>query len=469
MTATRPYIYYDLAVSLCPKCLKRVYGKIIFEDNKVFMLKKCKEHGSFKVLIATDIEYYKKCRQYAKQSEMPCKFGTQVKYGCPYDCGLCTDHEQHSCSSVIEITDRCNLTCPTCYAGSSPSYGSHRTIAEIEKMLDIMVESEKEPDVIQISGGEPTIHPDFFKILDIAKTKPIKHILLNTNGIKIATEEGFAEKLAGYMPCFEIYLQWDSLNPDILKKLRGADLSDVRQKALAKLNELNISTTLVIVVEKNLNDHEIGDLVNFAMKQKCVRGVVFQPTQFAGRNENFNPETDRITPTEVRQKIIEQQNIFIDNDLIPVPCNPDALTMAYGLKINNEVHPLTRYIDPTKLLEASKNTIVFERDEKLRDKLIELFSTGNSPESSSKIFDSLMCCLPKIEAPANLKYENIFRILIMHFQDAYDFDVRAIKKSCVHIVHKDGRIIPFETMNLFYRNNEVYLKQLQKEDESFTF
>jgi len=469
MPAQRPYIYYDLTISLCPTCLKRVYGKIVFEDDNVFMLKKCKEHGRFKVLIATDVAYYKKCREYMKKSEMPYKFGTKVKYGCPYDCGLCEDHEQHSCSSVIEVTDRCNLTCPTCYASSGPNCGKHRSVEDIERMFDIMIESEKDPDVIQISGGEPTIHPHFFEILDIAKKKPFKHILLNTNGIKIATEDGFAQKLATYMPEFEIYLQWDSLNPDVLKKLRGADLSKIRKKALEKLNELNLSTTLVVVVQKGLNDDELGELVEFAMQQKCVRGITFQPTQFAGRNENFNPETDRITPTDVRTKIIEQQNTFTEKDLIPVPCNPDTLTMAYGLKIKDNVHPLTRYIDPAELLEESKNTIVFERDEKLKAKLVDLFSTGNSPERSSKIFGSLMCCLPKIAMPKNLKYDNVFRILIMHFQDAYDFDVRAIKKSCVHIVHKDGRIIPFETMNLFYRDNEDYLKTLQREDESFTF
>ncbi len=468
MTLQRPYVYYDLTISLCPKCLKRVYGKIVFENDKVFMIKHCKDHGTFKVLIATDVEYYKRCRLYMKQSEMPLKFAMPVKYGCPYDCGLCTDHEQHSCSAVIEVTDRCNLKCPTCYASSGPKCGDHRTLKEIEKMIDILIASEGEADVVQISGGEPTIHPQFFEILDMVKTKKIKHVLLNTNGIRIAHEQGFAERLATYMPQFELYLQFDSMRPEVLKKLRGTDLSEVRRKALEKLNKLNLSTTLVVVVEKGLNDDELGDIVNFAIKQPCVRGITFQPTQFAGRNENFNPETDRITPTEVRQKIIKQQKIFTEKDLIPVPCNPDTLIMAYALKYGGKTHALTRYIDPTALLEESKNTIVFERDEKLKKKLIQLFSTGNSPRTAAKTFGSMLCCLPKMVAPKNLKYDNVFRILVMHFQDAYDFDVRAIKKSCVHIVHKDGRIIPFETMNLFYRDNEEYLKKLQK-DAAFSF
>ena len=158
----RPYIYYDFTLSLCPECLKRVDAKIVFEDSKVFMLKNCSEHGFKKVLIATDVEYYKHTRNYNKVSEMPLKFNTSSHYGCPYDCGLCQDHEQHSCLTVVEITDRCNLSCPTCYAMSSPHYGRHRTVEEVERMLDIIVDNEGEPDVVQISGGEPTIHPDFF-------------------------------------------------------------------------------------------------------------------------------------------------------------------------------------------------------------------------------------------------------------------------------------------------------------------
>jgi 7,8-dihydro-6-hydroxymethylpterin dimethyltransferase len=435
----RPYTYYDFTLSLCPECLKRVDAKIVFEDNRVFMLKTCPDHGFQKVLIATDIEYYKNIRNYNKPSETPLKFNTKTHYGCPYDCGLCQDHEQHSCLTVIEITDRCNLSCPTCYAMSSPHYGRHRTVEEVEKMLDIIVENEGQPDVVQISGGEPTIHPDFFAILDIAKKKPIKHLMVNTNGIRIAKDFEFAKKLAGYAPDFEIYLQFDSFKPEVLKQLRGKDLTDTRIQALKHLNELNLSTTLVVTLQKGLNDDEIGKIIEFALQQKCVRGVTFQPTQIAGRN------------------------LFQPNDLVPVPCNPDALVMGYALKLGDKTFPLTRYIDPQILLDSSRNTIVYEQDEKLHGELLKIFSTGISVDRVEENMHQLLCCLPLIQAPG-LKYENLFRIIIMRFIDAYDFDVRAIKKSCVHIVHKDGRIIPFETMNLFYRDEkENRLKEIQNE------
>lgn len=450
---TRKYTYYDFTLSLCPECLKRIDAKIVFEDQKVYMLKRCPDHGASKVLIADDIAYYKNIRNYNKPSETPYLFNTKTHYGCPYDCGLCPDHEQHSCLTVVEITDRCNLTCPTCYAGSSPTYGRHRTLEEVKLMLDTIVKNEKEPDVVQISGGEPTLHPQFFEILDYAKTLPIKHLMLNTNGIAIAKDFEFAKRLKNYTPDFEIYLQFDSFEDTVLKSMRGAELSKIRTQALQHLNTLNLSTTLVVTLQKGLNDNEIGKIVEFALQQQCVRGVTFQPTQIAGRLDNFNSQTDRITLTEVRRKILEQTEIFESDDLIPVPCNPDALVMGYALKLNGNVLPLTRYINPTDLLDNSKNTIVYEQDEALQQKMFEIFSTGTSTDKASEKLHSLLCCLPFVEAP-DLGYDNLFRIIIMQFIDAHNFDVRAIKKSCVHIVNKDNKIIPFETMNLFYRDEK---------------
>ena len=451
---TRDYIYYDYTKSLCPECLELCDAKIVFQDAKVFMLKYCRTHGDSKVMIADDVEYYKQIRNFNKQSEMPLKFNSKVHYGCPYDCGLCTDHEQHSCLTIIEVTDRCNLSCPTCYAMSSPNYGRHRTLDEINRMMDVVVANEGEPDVIQISGGEPTVHPDFFKILDLAKTKPIKHLMVNTNGIRIAKDINFVEKLASYMPDFEIYLQFDSFSPEVLTKLRGEDLTEVRKKALENLNQFNVSTTLVVTLQKGLNDHEIGDILDFALKQKCVRGVTFQPTQVAGRNDNYSDQAGRITLTEVRRKIYEQYPLFTPEDLIPVPCNPDALCMAYALKLDDQVIPMTHLINPDDLLNNSKNTIVFEHDEQLKQHMLNLFSTGVSVDCAEDTFGELMCCLPRVQSD-HLNYNNLFRIIIMNFMDPLDFDVRAVKKSCVHIVSDKMKIIPFETMNIFYRDNKI--------------
>ena len=455
MARTRPYLFYDVAISICSTCYRKVEGKIVFEDGKVLLLKQCPEHGRERILIADDVDYYRRCREvFIKPPEMPRRYNTPVKYGCPYDCGLCTDHEQHSCLSLIEICDFCNLRCPVCYASSGPDRQQYRSLAQIERMLDAVVANEGEPDVVQISGGEPTLHPDFFTVLDMAKARPIKHLMVNTNGVKLAENQAFAERLATYMPDFELYLQFDSFERDALMDLRGQDLRSVRQKAIDRVNALGISTTLVVTLKKGLNDHEIGRIINYALEQPAVRGVTFQPVQHAGRTDGFDPSRDRLTLTEVRRKILEQTSVFRPEDVIPVPCHPDSLAMAYAIKLGGSVTPLTSMIDPQILIDGGRNTILFEQDELLRENIVKLFATNHSPQTGADSLRDLLCCLPRVGVPDGLGYENVFRIIIMQFIDAQIFDVRSVKKSCVHIVHPDdGRLIPFDTYNLFYRDD----------------
>jgi len=449
----RPYLFYDAVISICTQCYRKIDGKILFEDGKVLLVKRCPEHGFEKVLVADDVEYYRRCREvFIKPPEMPNHFNTPIQFGCPYDCGLCPDHEQHSCLSLVEITDHCNLDCPICYASSGTHRQSYRSLEHIEAMLDAVVRNEREPDVVQISGGEPTLHPDFFAILDAARRRPIRHLMVNTNGIRIASDDAFAERLGEYRKGFEVYLQFDSFEREALMALRGADLRRIRTRALEKLNALGISTTLVVTLKKGVNDHEIGRILDFAVTQPAVRGVTFQPIQDAGRTSGFDAATDRLTLTEVRRGIIEQTSIFGPEDVLPVPCHPDALAMAYALKLDGRVVPLTGLIDPQILIEGGRNTIIFERDPAVQMGLFKLFATNHSPESSARSLHDLLCCLPRVSAPAPISYENIFRVLIVQFIDAHAFDVRSVKKSCIHIVHPDGRLIPFDTYNLFYRD-----------------
>jgi len=465
----RPYLFYDVAVSICSACYRKVEGKIVFQDGSVYLLKRCPLHGSERVLIADDVDYYRRCREvFIKPPEMPLVFNTPVRWGCPYDCGLCADHQQHSCLSVVEVTDHCNLQCPVCYAESGPSRQQYRTLDQIQTMLDAVVRNEGHPDVVQISGGEPTIHPDFFAILDRAKGAPIRHLMVNTNGIRIARDEEFAERLAGYMPDFEVYLQFDSLEPGPLLALRGVDLRDVRARALERLNRLGVSTTLVVTLKKGLNDGEIGRIIDFALQQPAVRGVTFQPIQAAGRLEHFDPATDRLTLTEVRRGILEQTRVFRPEDVLPVPCHPDSLAMAYALKVDGKALPLTGLIDPKVLIEGGGNTIMYEQDNAVRDAVFKLFATNHSPRSGAVSLRDLLCCLPRIDAPSALGYQDIFRVIVMQFIDAYSFDVRSVKKTCVYIVYFDGRLIPFDTYNLFYRDRleETRLAPLRARSES---
>ena len=460
---TRDYLFYALTNSVCSKCLTKVEAKIIFRDDCVYLVKHCPTHGHEEVLIADDIDYYKLSQQFIKPGDMPLRFNTPIKYGCPYDCGLCPDHEQHSCLTLIELTDRCNLSCPICYADSgieevsniSDRPRKHRTLEHIEMMLDAVVANEGEPQIVQLSGGEPTIHPEFFEVMDLVKSKPIKHLMINTNGIRIAKDRNFCDRLSQYKPGIEIYLQFDSLEKSTLEELRGVDLREIREKAIAHLNEYNISTTLVVTLKKGLNDSEIGKIIEYALQQKCVRGVTFQPIQVAGRLEQFDSKTDRYTLTEVRRAILQQSPHFKPEDIIPVPCHPDSLAMAYALKLNGKVIPLTGAVAPDDFVKMMPNSVLYEQNEELKRKTFELFSTSHSPQSAANAFKELLCCLPMIPVPEGINYDNVFRVMIVQFLDPFNFDVRSVKRSCIHIVHPDGRIIPFDTFNMFYREGSA--------------
>ncbi|HNI07887.1 MAG TPA: radical SAM protein, partial [Thiobacillaceae bacterium] len=431
---TRPYLFYDTTASVCSHCLRRVEAKILIKEERVFLEKWCPEHGWERSLIADDADYYRLCREvYVKPPEMPERFNTVMRRGCPWDCGLCPDHMQHSCVSVVEITETCNLRCPVCYADSGPDTGRHLGLAEIEAMLDTVVANEGEPDVVQISGGEPTLHPDFFAVLDAAKARPIRHLMVNTNGLRLASEPGFAERLAAYQPGLEVYLQFDSVHDATLKALRGAELADTHRRALERLEAARLSTTLVMTVARGVNDDQIGEVIRHALQWKCVRGVTLQPIQDAGRvGAPVGGGHDRLTVSGLRRAVAEQSGLFSLEDVVPVPCNPDTLAMAYALRRGEEITPLTRHLGPEVLLAGPRNTISFERDPALREQLIRLFATNLAPEAQAACLSELLCCLPRVDAP-DLGYENVFRVLIVRFMDRHDLDLRALKKSCVHM------------------------------------
>jgi len=458
-TKERPYLYYDTCISLCSTCLERVDGKIVFADGAVWMLKRCPEHGFEQVMLADDIEYYRRSREIFLKTPEQCRsYNTKTQWGCPYDCGICPDHEQHGCTVLVEVTDHCNLRCPTCYANSSPERQTHRSMEQIKAMLDLAVKNEGEPNIIQISGGEPTLHPDFFIILDEAKKRPIKHLLVNTNGLKLAQSETFVQRLASYAPGIEVYLQFDSLENDALEIMRASPLKRIHQKALEHLNRYHIATTLVVTVRRGVNDHQLGDIIEFAKLQDCVRGITFQPVQVAGRLEKYDQgyqaARDRLTLTEVRRNILQQNSTFAPEDIIPVPCHADSIAMAYALKLDGQFTPLTGLIDPKMLIEGGSNTISYERDSLIKNKIFELFSTHHSPQSQPLAVAGLLTSGSRQSDWSTLGYENVFRIVIMEFIDAYSFDLRSIRKSCVHIVHPDAkRVIPFDTFNMLYRDD----------------
>jgi tetraether lipid synthase len=451
---SRPYVFWGQTTSLCETCLALVPAKIVIRDNEVWYEKRCEAHGTHSTLISTDAVYWRLCKDYIKPGDRPLSLQSRTEFGCPYDCGLCPDHEQHSCLALIEINEHCNLSCPVCFADSSPARGKHLALATIERMVDALVASEGEPDLVQLSGGEPTLHPEFFAVLDVVRARPVRHVMVNTNGIRIAQEPDFAARLAEHKRGLEIYLQFDSLQRDALLELRGADLRRVRREALETLERHNISTTLVVTVKRGVNDHEIGEIVRHALEWRCVRGVTFQPVQDAGRNEGFD-KSRRVMLSEIRRRIAEDSGVFGDADMVPLPCNPESISIGYGVRNGKSVLPVTSLIPREEFVAITPNTISFEKHPVLREKFIELFSLSSGANNASERLTEFLCCLPKVTVPAGLSYENVFRVAIVQFMDRFNFCLGGVKRSCIHFVTPNGQIIPFDTYNLFYRDGRI--------------
>jgi 7,8-dihydro-6-hydroxymethylpterin dimethyltransferase len=503
----RPHEFYGTTSSVCPECLRTTEAKILLdrENDCVWLERWCPEHGFSRGLVSEDIAWYRSVREvWNKPPELPERFAGRMEHGCPWDCGLCPDHQQHTCLAVLEITEACNLQCKVCFAESGPGRTKFLELSQIEDMLDGAVAGEGELDVLQISGGEPTLHPQLMEILTAARKRPIKHLMLNTNGLVLAKDPELARKLATLGPGFEVYLQFDSLKDEVLKEIRGTALAEIHRKALQNLDAAGVSTTLVMTVCNGLNEEEIGDVLRHAATWPCVRGVTLQPVQDAGRREDT--KTRRLTTGAVRRLLAKQSGIFQERDVLPVPCNSDALAMAYGIRMGGKIVPLSRHIKPEMLLEGGRSTIVFERDDDLRGKVLALLSTGIGPVAQAAKLASLFgllqnrdgkgilgrlkhilgldkphdpdcrwakllglkttplctpetkddadCCLPAIEVEG-LDYRSVFRVLIVEFMDLENLDLRALKKSCIHFVQPDGRMIPFESYNLFHRGDRA--------------
>jgi uncharacterized radical SAM superfamily Fe-S cluster-containing enzyme len=453
----RNYIYHNFTNSLCPTCLKVVQAKVILQNNKVYMLKTCPEHGQMRTLLSSDAAYYLSQAQYNKPGTLPRHFQTKVEQGCPLDCGLCTDHEQHTCLALIEITEACNLRCPTCFADSD--IGRYSPLDEVERMLDTVVANEGYADVVQISGGEPTIHPQILDILALAKQKRIKALMINTNGVRIAKDEDFVRSLAEFKGNFEVYLQFDGFRQSTYETIRGVDLREVKTQAIANLTKYEIPINLTATIQRGVNEDEIGQIVKFGVEQKMVRGVTFQPVTNVGRHEDFDP-LDRTTVPDVIAAVDEQtEGMFRKSDFVPLPCHADCISMTYAYVKGKKVKPLPRYIDVKSYLDVVGNQINF-RIEDVKDvvgsALTRLWS-ASMPLSTANALHDFACCFPVAPQAlsqrehGSLLYENMFRIVIIHFMDAWNFDVRSAKKCCVHNVLPDGKIIPFCSYNTLHR------------------
>ena len=450
----KDYTYLEHTTSLCHICLKKTEAKLIEKGGAIYIKKFCPEHGHFLELLEEDAHYYNQRKKYDKPgNQIACQ--TSISEGCPFDCGLCPNHEQHTCVGLIEITNKCNLNCPVCFANSGN--GEFMSLKKFEEMLDFFVESEGgHADILQISGGEPTIHPEIIQMIALARTKNIHYVMLNTNGIKLAEDIELVRELSQFKGGFEVYMQFDGFAEEIHRYFRGRPLLETKLRAIENLASYQIPITLVSTLEQGINEHEIGKIIEFGIKTKYVRGISFQPVGYFGRVPD-SLKTNRLTISGITQRIENQTSCMLrKEDFIPLPCNVDRVAITY-LYRNKDMSfvPLTRNLDLKEYLPFIKNTFKFDPGDFLKELSSGIFTkdccnvVGLFKDFSKYIPLSYM--FKNEEEKIEFVTENTFRISITSFIDAYNFDIKSIQKECVHFITLDLKKIPFSSYNLLHR------------------
>jgi uncharacterized radical SAM superfamily Fe-S cluster-containing enzyme len=471
----RDYTFLGTTRSLCPECRALVDAKIIVRDRRVFFRKRCPEHGVVEEMVCSDVAYYDR-HEFSQPARKPVKYGAEADKGCPYDCGLCPEHEQHTCIGLIEITSNCNLKCPMCFAESGPG-GEHIDFATYTRMVDRYVELEGVADVLQLSGGEPTLHPDIVKMVRYAYEQPILAVMINTNGIRIAHDEKLVAELATMRDRLEIYLQFDGLEERTHERLRGESLSEIKLAALENLRKHNVRCTLVCTVDHTTNLHEVGRVLKFGLERPIVRGVSFQLATYCGRHLDLQDANQRATMPDLARALVAQTDELIaESDFYPLPCaHPNCHMMAYLYRGGDRVVPINRLIDVTKHMDLIANSIIFT-PARARQLVAQYLDSaggcgcgpgGCGPSPSGTAGPTVGPAVPDgfdeflVKALAEkLNGEQVFRVTLTAFLDVHNFDTRRVMKCCLAHILPSGHVVPFCAYNTLYRDGFVPLPAL---------
>jgi 7,8-dihydro-6-hydroxymethylpterin dimethyltransferase len=478
-----PTAFLEETLSICPVCRQVVKAHLQERAGQVIMSKDCPQHGSFEALVYGDAELYSRIKSYTKPGQAPLQYSTEIQKGCPFDCGLCTDHHQHLCLGIIEVNSICNLECPLCVADSGPTKanGFSLTFEQVNSILDRFIVTEGQPEVVQFSGGEPSLHPRILDFIALARQKGISYVMLNTNGIRIARDDRFLEGLAKLN--VHIYLQFDGFDPHTLLTLRGrADLLEIKLKALERLGEAGLRVILVPAIERGVNEHEIGRIVDFGLSHPAVFGISFQSVFHAQRHPSFDP-LERVTAPDILKALENQLNgVFRLTDFIPIPCcAPTCAMTTYALLMDGRVLPVPRMLPVESSLDYVKNRTMPALDAALLRLLESLWSAGAKVGSDSlahSLFQSLAQDCATLEGnvesqrciscrlglpisqhkPLDLA-RHVFMISVRDFMDPWTFDVRDIHRCCIGVLLPDGRTVPFCAYNsLGYR--EQFMEEM---------
>ena len=447
------YVFYELTRSICPACRRVIDGQILLRDNQVYLRKRCPDHGRFEARIYGDAAAYTSFGKFNKPGTRPLAYGSEVDRGCPYDCDLCPDHEQHTCLAIIEVNSACNMDCPFCFADAGPGFSL--TLEEVEAILDDFVRTEGYGEVVQFSGGEPTIHPQIIPMLRAAKDRPIRHVMINTNGKRIARDDAFVAELAEIRP--SIYFQFDGFESETYRTIRGEpDILPEKLRALDRLADIGCDVILVPAIERGVNEHEVGRIVRFGLDHPAVKGVNFQPAFHAGRHGAHDP-LQRLTIPDVLWLIEAQTDgLFGVADFVPVPCCfPTCNSVTYAYVEGDTVVPLPRLRNVDDYLDYITNRILVDLSAEVRAALEGLWSSSAVPGSPKSAADFAIGCAA-CDLPGDLDVEalagRMFMVMLQDFMDPWTFSQKNLMKCCKEFLLPGGKQIPFCAYNtLGYR------------------
>ncbi len=467
--------------SVCPECFQVIQAHI-FIDNKgeVRIGKECAEHGYYEDSYTfSDPDLYQWAEQYTYEGDKPENPTHKKNLGCPYDCGLCPDHKSQTVLAIIDITNRCNLRCPICFAIAATSgYIYELSKKQIENIMkNLRAMKPVPPPALQFSGGEPTIRDDLPDLIISGKEIGFEHIEVNTNGIRFAEDIDFMKR------CIEagmdtVYLQFDGLDDKIYKKSRGTSLMKIKRKAIenARKQEFH-SIVLVVTLVKELNDHQIGDIIQFAIKNSdVIRCINFQPVSITGRIDKKSREAMRINTTDFMKLIERQTNGLIGtSDFRPVPSVIPISEAVGALKKKKYVKfstapwcgvatfiiqnkdgtwtPITKLVKIDKFFKAMEK--VADDVEKGKRLIARLRILASLRHVKTNIIREILWPVLKegnYQALGRFMHK-VIMIGCMHFMDPYNFDIQRVQSCVIHYGLPDGTIRPFCTYNTLHRRN----------------
>jgi len=425
--------------SLCPVCLQKIPAKRVSEDERVYLEKTCPDHGDYKVLVwRRGGKHYLDWGRCSQQAAAPPKRLTDTDKGCPYDCGLCPTHKANTCSMLIEVTSRCNLHCPICFASANETEEHEPDFNMVGKIYETVLDTVGSCTV-QLSGGEPTLRDDLPEIVSLGRKMGLSHILVNTNGIRLAKDKAYLQKLKE-SGTSAIYLQFDGVTDKVYHSIRGVNLFDLKVQAIKNCAEVKMGVILVPTIVPRINDHELGEIFEFAKKWvPVVKAIHFQPVSYFGRYPKAPKDEDRITIPDVIDALVSQSNGQLKIENFPPHTCQDSHCGFSGLFVLREDGELFAATKLANELVSGWGFMSEAGDAKARRFMSRHWRF--TEEEAGQAHDS-NADLGSQPGSSRRALTHSLAVTCMPFQDVWNIDLQRLQGCCGHVATADKRIVP---------------------------